>query len=153
MAEISNIDFWKKAQNHRFWGSPTSKIFFDKLSIKKLRHTKKFGRDPPPRHFRAHFRKSAVEIFFCQISAVIYPEMHLGSPIWQRKDTFFAHSWDSLLKLKPRAHRFEVFDLEIIFPRVFNEKASGQQKFRSGASLMIGILCPFFEKVLFWIFP
>ena len=35
MAEILDIDFWKKAQNRRFLGSPTSKIFFDKLSIKK----------------------------------------------------------------------------------------------------------------------
>ena len=34
LAEISDIDFWKKAQNRRFLGSPTSKIFFDKLSIK-----------------------------------------------------------------------------------------------------------------------
>ena len=74
MAEISDIDFWKKAQNRRFLGSPTSKIFFDKLSIKKLGHTKNFGRDPPHRHFRAYFWKNAVEIFIFQISPVICSE-------------------------------------------------------------------------------
>ena len=64
----------KKAQNRRFLGSPTSNMFFHKLSIKKLRHTKNFGRDPPHRQFRAYFRKSAVEIFISQISLVLSPE-------------------------------------------------------------------------------
>ena len=62
LTEISDIGFWKKAQKRRFLGSPTSKIVFDKLSIKKLRYTKNFGRDPPHRHFMAYFRKSVFEI-------------------------------------------------------------------------------------------
>ena len=32
----SDIEFWKKAQNRRFLGSLTAKIFFDKLSIRNL---------------------------------------------------------------------------------------------------------------------
>ena len=53
-----SVQFWKKAQNLRFLGSPTAKFFFDKLSIKKLRHTKNFDRDPLHRHFRPYSRKS-----------------------------------------------------------------------------------------------
>ena len=34
----------------------------DKFSIKKLRHTKNFGRDSPHRNFRAYFRKSVFDI-------------------------------------------------------------------------------------------
>ena len=71
MAGISNIHFWKKAQNRRFLGSPTSKIFFDKLSIKKLRHTKNFGRDPPHRHFRAYCRKSVFQILFLKMKQIL----------------------------------------------------------------------------------
>ena len=63
LAQKSDFDFWKKAQNRRFLRSPTTKIYFDKLSIKKLPEKKICGRGPPHRHFRAYFRKSVFQIF------------------------------------------------------------------------------------------
>ena len=56
--------FEKRPKIVDFWGPrPRIFFFFDKLSIKKLGHTKNFGRDPPHRHFRAYFRKNVFEIF------------------------------------------------------------------------------------------
>ena len=55
--------FLKKGPKSSIFGVPDHKIFFDKLSIKKLRHTKNFFRDPPHRHFMTYFRKSVFQIF------------------------------------------------------------------------------------------
>ena len=82
--------FLKKGPKSSIFGASTAKIIFDKLSIKKLRHLKNFGRDPPHRHFMAYFRKSVFQIFISQISLVISPEN-----LWKALFFFIVQRWQS----------------------------------------------------------
>ena len=65
--------FLKKGPKSPIFRVPAVEIFFNKLSIIKLRHTKTFGRDPPQRHFRAYFKKMLLRLLFQinQISAFL----------------------------------------------------------------------------------
>ena len=79
--------FEKRPKIVDFWGPRPRKFFFDKLSLKKLRHTKNFGRDPPHRHFRAFFRKSRFAILFFPIFDCVFPINQMKSRFFSENET------------------------------------------------------------------
>ena len=64
MAEISDIDFWKKAQNRRFLGSSTAKNFFWQSLDKKTPTHQKFWLGPSPSTFCGVYSKKRFWDFY-----------------------------------------------------------------------------------------
>ncbi len=123
----------KKSQNRRFFESPTSKMFFCKLLVKKTTQTKNFLSGPPSLKFYGLYSKRI------QISSVIF-QNHPGKYGFEAENTFCFKNQHYIFEIT-----HETVDKDPPTSKIFLQNSS-IRNFRSEVAWIIGILCPFSKK-------
>ncbi len=110
----------KKSQNRRFFESPTSKMFFCKLLVKKTTPTKNFLSGPPSLKFYGLYSKRI------QISSVIF-QNHPGKYGFEADYTFCFKNQHYIFEIAPklsiRTLRPQKYFFRIPQSEIFDQKS------------------------------